>query len=142
MGTIVAEGYNAFETTKSPTGVVKYLETPKDVLGLIQSGTLKDHILLVRGGTTTFLTPALSMGATGILTMSGAPESHLGILSREFQTPCVMTIGLTDSASRYSAGGTDESHFTEIVERLEGKLVRLVCDDENTGRVQLEENGR
>ncbi|WP_396287683.1 hypothetical protein [Amycolatopsis sp. PS_44_ISF1] len=27
--------------------------------------------------------------------MSGAPESHLGIRSREFQTPCVMTAHLT-----------------------------------------------
>ena len=54
-------------------------------------------MLLVRGGTTTFLAPALTMGAIGIITMSGAPESHLGILSREFQTPCVMTAGLVDS---------------------------------------------
>ncbi len=59
---ILAEGYNVFETDKSPTGVIKYLDSPKDVIALIQSGKLKDHILLVRGGTTTFLAPALSMG--------------------------------------------------------------------------------
>jgi phosphoenolpyruvate synthase/pyruvate phosphate dikinase len=141
MSRTVAEGYNAFETKKVPTGVVKYLETPNDVLALIRSGTLKDHILLVRGGTTSFLAPALSMGATGILTMSGAPESHLGILSREFQTPCVLTIGLTDSDSRYQAGNTDDAHFETIVQRLEGKRVRLDCDDDNVGRVYLEENG-
>ena len=141
MSGIVAEGYNVFETKKAPTGVVKYLETPNDVLALIRSGTLKDHILLVRGGTTTFLAPVLSMGATGILTMSGAPESHLGILSREFQTPCVMTIGLTDSDSRYQAGGSDEAHFDAIVERLEGKHVRLDCGDAHVGRVYLEETG-
>ena len=92
MSSIIAEGYSAFETEKAPTGVVKYLETPNEVLALIRSGKLKDHILLVRGGTTTFLAPALSMGAIGVITMSGAPESHLGILSREFQTPCVMTV--------------------------------------------------
>lgn len=140
MRSIVAEGYNAFETRKAPTGVVKYLETPNDVLALIQSERLKDYILLVRGGTTSFLAPALSMGATGILTMSGAPESHLGILSREFQTPCVMTIGLTGSDSRYQAGSTDDAHFEAIVQRLEGKRVRLDCDDDNVGRVYLEEN--
>jgi signal transduction protein with GAF and PtsI domain len=111
------------------------------VLALIQSGTLKDYILLVRGGTTTFLAPVLSVGATGILTMSGAPESHLGILSREFQTPCVMTIGLTDSDSRYQAGSTDDAHFEAIVQRLEGKRVRLDCHDDDVGRVYLEENG-
>ena len=141
MSNIVAEGYNAFETKKAPTGVVKYLETPNEVLALIQSERLKDYILLVRGGTTTFLAPALSMGATGILTMSGAPESHLGIIAREFQTPCVMTIGLTESDSRYQAGNTADAHFEAIVQRLEGKRVRLDCDDDNVGRVYLEENG-
>ena len=141
MSNVVAEGYNAFETNKEASGVVKYLERPQDVLALIQSGKLKDHILLVRGGTTTFLTPALSLGATGILTMSGAPESHLGILSREFQTPCVMTIQLTSNGSRYEAGSTDDAHFAEIVAQLDGKRVRLSCDDDEVGRVVLEENG-
>jgi hypothetical protein len=132
---ILAEGYNVFETDKSPSGTVKYLDLPKDVIALIQSGKLKDHILLVRGGTTTFLAPALSMGAIGVITMSGAPESHLGILSREFQTPCVMTVHLTSSGSRYEVGNTDDKHFREIAETLDGRRVRLDCTDGFTGRV-------
>jgi signal transduction protein with GAF and PtsI domain len=132
---ILAEGYNVFETNKSPVGVVKYLDSPKDVIALIQSGKLKEHILLVRGGTTTFLAPALSMGATGVITMSGAPESHLGILSREFQTPCVMTVYLASSDSRYEVGNTDDKHFREIAEALDGRKVRLDCTDTSLGRV-------
>ena len=132
---ILAEGYNVFDTEKSPSGIVKYLDSPKDVISLIQSGKLKDHILLVRGGTTTFLAPALSMGAIGVITMSGAPESHLGILSREFQTPCVMTAHLTNSDSRYEVGNTDEKHFREIAETLDGRKVRLDCTDGSVGRV-------
>jgi hypothetical protein len=132
---ILAEGYNVFDTEKSPSGIVKYLDKPKDVISLIQSGKLKDHILLVRGGTTTFLAPALSMGAIGVITMSGAPESHLGILSREFQTPCVMTAHLTNSDSRYEVGNTDEKHFQEIAEGLDGRKVRLDCTDGSVGRV-------
>lgn len=133
--TVLAEGFNAFETDKTPEGVVKYLGTPQDVIALLSSGRLKEHILLVRGGTTTFLSPALSMGAIGIITMSGAPESHLGILSREFQTPCVMTAHLSDSASRYEVGNTDEGHFEEIRASLEGKRVRLEVNDSEKGRV-------
>lgn len=133
--TVLAEGFNAFETDKTPEGVVKYLGSPQDVIALLSSGGLDDHILLVRGGTTTFLSPALSMGAIGIVTMSGAPESHLGILSREFQTPCVMTAHLSSSDSRYVVGNTDESHFEEIRAALEGKRVRLEVDDSETGRV-------
>ncbi|HJQ47152.1 MAG TPA: PEP-utilizing enzyme [Amycolatopsis sp.] len=135
MGEVLAEGFNVFDTTKSPRGTVKYLSSPADVIQLIQSGKLKDHILLVRGGTTTFLAPALSMGAIGVITMSGAPESHLGILSREFQTPCVMTAHLAGSESRYVVGDTDESHFEEIAKELDGRHVRLDCSDHEIGRV-------
>jgi PEP-utilising enzyme, mobile domain len=137
MGEVLAEGYNVFNTSKSPEGVIKYLGAPQDVIGLIQSGKLGEHILLVRGGTTTFLAPALSMGAIGVITMSGAPESHLGILSREFQTPCVMTAYLTSSDSRYVVGETDDSHFEEIARELDGKRVRLDCTDHEVGRVVL-----
>jgi hypothetical protein len=66
--TVLAEGYNVFDTGKQPSGTIKYLGAPKDVIALIQSGKLKEHILLVRGGTTTFLAPALSMGAIGVVT--------------------------------------------------------------------------
>lgn len=138
MAEVLAEGFNVFDTAKSPTGTVKYLGSPADVITLIQSGRLADHILLVRGGTTTFLAPALSMGAIGVITMSGAPESHLGILSREFQTPCVMTAHLTSSDSRYVVGNTGEAHFEEIAKELDGRRVRLDCTDHEVGRVIAE----
>src|SRR5690606_1757657 len=138
MAQVVAKGYNTFETTKEPVGVVRYLDKPQDVLDLISSGQLAEHILLVRGGTTTFLSPALSMGAIGVLTMSGAPESHLGILSREFQIACGMTVYLTDSDSRYEVGNVDGSHFDEIIKTLDGQRVRLRCTDDETGEVLLE----
>src|SRR5271154_1785396 len=133
----VAEGYNSFETKKAPVGVVKYLPDPKSVIALIQSGKLKEHILLVQGGTTTFLAPALSMGSIGVITMSGAPESHLGILSREFQMPCVMTAYLTDSPSRYVTGGDNNAHFAALVKALDGKRVQLNVEDREFGRVAL-----
>jgi hypothetical protein len=135
--TVIAEGYNAFETNKTATGTVKYLKDPAAVMGLIKSGKLADHILLVRGGTTTFLAPALTMGAIGVITMSGAPESHLGILSREFQIPCVMTAYLTSSSSRYVVGDPGDEHFAEIIKELEGKKVTLDCSDHDTGKVIL-----
>ena len=134
---VLAQGYNVFETEKRPSGVVKYLASPQDVIGLIQSGKLKQHILLVRGGTTTFLAPALSMGAIGVITMSGAPESHLGILSREFQIPCVMTVHLPDSNSRYVPGETGDEPLRGHPPRLEGKNVTLACRDHDTGKVVL-----
>lgn len=136
---VIAEGYNSFETDKTPIGTVKYLPNPKSVIELIKSGKLKEYIILAEGGTTTFLAPVLSMGAIGVITMSGAPESHLGILSREFQIPCVMTVGLPSSESRYVTGGENTAHFAEIIKALDGKRVQLFCDHAETGRVALAE---
>lgn len=132
---IIAQGYNSFETKKTPEGTVIYLPNPQSVIKLIQSGKLKEHILLVQGGTTTFLSPALSMGAIGVITLSGAPESHLGILSREFQMPCVMTTYLLDSEDRYITGGNNDVHFKTMIDRLQGKRVRLDCSDREFGQV-------
>lgn len=134
---VIAEGFNSFETDKKPIGTVKYLPDPKSVIALIQSGKLKDHIVLAQGGTTTFLAPVLSMGCMGVITLSGAPESHLGILSREFQIPCVMTTYLTGSKSRYVTGGDNSAHFAEMVKALDGKKVQLDCKGGELGHVLL-----
>ncbi len=96
-----------------------------------------DGRTLAQGGTTTFLAPALSMGAIGVLTLSGAPESHLGILSREFQIPCIMTTYLCGSDSRYVTGGNNGAHFAAVTAALNGKRVRLHCTDSDLGRVEL-----
>ena len=69
--------------------------------------------------------------------MSGAPESQLGILSREFQLPCVMTAHLTESESRYVTGANNKAHFQEMIKALDGKRVELRCDDREVGRVHL-----
>lgn len=134
---VLAEGFNSFETKKKPVGIVKYLPDPKSVIALIQSGKLNQHIVLAQGGTTTFLAPALSMGAIGVITLSGAPESHLGILSREFQIPCVMTAHLKDSESRYAAGADNKAHMAMMIEALDGKKVQLSCEGGETGQILL-----
>jgi phosphoenolpyruvate-protein kinase (PTS system EI component) len=137
--TVLAEGYNAFETPKSPTGVVKYLGDPTAVIALISSGKLQDHIILAQGGTTTFLSPALTMGCLGVITLSGAPESHLGILSREFQIPCIMTAYQPNTETRYVTGGNNDEHFKQMIAALDGKKVRLKCDHHDVAQVLLED---
>jgi phosphoenolpyruvate-protein kinase (PTS system EI component) len=134
---VIAEGFNSFETKKKPIGTVKYLPDPKSVIALIQSGKLKEHIVLAQGGTTTFLAPVLSMGAIGVITLSGAPESHLGILSREFQIPCVMTAYGTESEARYVTGGDNKAHFDAMIKALDGKKVQLNCEGAELGQVLL-----
>ena len=95
------------------------------------------HLRLFRALVLASVAPALSMGSIGVITMSGAPESHLGILSREFQMPCVMTAYLTNSDARYVTGGNNDAHFAAMVKALDGKRVQLHCQDRDTGRIAL-----
>ena len=71
-------------------GPVKWLDSHQAVIDFVRSGQVADTIVVARGGTTTFLTPALTGGVKGIITLQGAPASHLGILSREYGIPCIM----------------------------------------------------
>ena len=132
---LLATGLNAFNTAVEPEGIVKFLGTPLDVIELVTSGEANEYIILAQGGTTTFLSPILAEGTRGILTMSGAPQSHLGILSREFQIPCVMTVALEGWDRRYVPGESGPDYFQTIVAALDGKRVRMSCGEAAVGRV-------
>jgi signal transduction protein with GAF and PtsI domain len=64
------------------------VEGPDDVLELMDSGA-DGVVALVRDAGATFLAP-IYHELTGIICTSGTLRSHIGIVSREFQVPCVM----------------------------------------------------
>ena len=66
----------------------KAMETPDDVLDLMDTGA-DGVVALVRDAGATFLAPIFHE-LTAIVCTSGTPRSHIGIVSREFQVPCVM----------------------------------------------------
>jgi hypothetical protein len=76
-------------------GPAKWLDSPQDVIEFVRSGNVAETIVVARGGTTTFLTPALTAGVKGVVTLQGAPASHLGILTREYGVPCIMGVRFT-----------------------------------------------
>lgn len=88
----VGQGLNVYESPEVVEGTVRWLETPEDVIAFANSGDVSDVIVVSRGGTTSFLTMALNAGVRGVVTLQGAPESHLGILCREYGIPCVMAV--------------------------------------------------
>ena len=93
---LIATGIKAFTTTNSATGRIRFLDSPDEVLEFIDGPDVEETVVISRGGTTTFMSPALMSGVAGLITLQGAPESHLGILSREFSIPCVMTTVFTE----------------------------------------------
>jgi signal transduction protein with GAF and PtsI domain len=69
-------------------GTWRALEGPDDVLALMDTGA-EGIIALVRDAGATFLAPVYHE-LTGVVCTSGTVRSHIGIVSREFQIPCVM----------------------------------------------------
>ena len=76
------------------------LAGPDDVLALMDTGA-EGVVALVRDAGATFLAP-IYHELTGIVCTSGTLRSHIGIVSREFQVPCVM--GCAFSSEEPAAG--------------------------------------
>ncbi|KQY50878.1 MULTISPECIES: PEP-utilizing enzyme [unclassified Nocardioides] len=92
----IGTGVKAFTSANSATGTIRFLDSPEEVLDFIDGPDVETTVVISRGGTTTFMSPALMAGVAGLITLQGAPESHLGILSREFGIPCVMSTEFTE----------------------------------------------
>ena len=69
-------------------GTLRHLDSPDEVLALLDTSA-EGVIALVRDAGATFLAP-LYHELTAVVCTSGTPRSHIGIVSREFQVPCVM----------------------------------------------------
>jgi signal transduction protein with GAF and PtsI domain len=75
-------------------GAWRMLHTPDDVLSLMDTGA--DGVVAgVQDAGATFLAPIFDE-LTAVVCMSGTPASHIGIVSREYQVPCLMAASFTD----------------------------------------------
>ncbi|MFZ7088799.1 PEP-utilizing enzyme [Curtobacterium sp. RRHDQ10] len=125
----VGTGLTVYETDEVVEGVVKWLETPEDVIAFVaDDADVSDVVVISRGGTTTFLTMALNAGVRGVVTLQGAPESHLGILCREYGIPAVMSVAF-DKGVRTGRGETIPA---------DGVRIRLDVRERPQGTVSVE----
>jgi len=76
------------------------IESPDDVLALMDTGA-EGVVALVRDAGATVLAP-IYHELTAVICTGGTPRSHIGIVSREFQVPCVM--GATFPGGEPAAG--------------------------------------
>lgn len=70
------------------------LSSPDDVLALMDTSA-EGVVACVADAGATFLAPIFDE-LTAIVCLSGTPMSHIGIVSREYQVPCIMAAVLTD----------------------------------------------
>jgi signal transduction protein with GAF and PtsI domain len=75
-------------------GRFKAMEVADDVLDLMDAGAA-GVVALVREAGATFLAP-IYHELTAVICTSGTPRSHIGIVSREFRVPCVMSTSFPD----------------------------------------------
>ena len=133
---VIGRGVNVI-VAEPREGTVRYMRTPKDVIALLKEGDVSDTVLLARAGTVTFLGPLLPRKPVGILTMEGMPQSHLGILSREFGLPAIMTVLMENAPiERLGANGVPTVAYLDLIARtLDGRRVVLDCRDPQAGVV-------
>jgi len=130
----VANGEIVFPTDEKITGVIRHMGGTQDVLQALDEFDLDETIGLVRAGTCSFASPLLSNDICGLITLEGAPQSHLGILSREYGISAIM--GRNALEVRDGLVGDDlkpgtEAYFTAVAEALDGRTVQLDCSNEN-----------
>ncbi|HZZ49730.1 MAG TPA: PEP-utilizing enzyme [Pseudonocardia sp.] len=137
---LVATGLNVAKRDGTVRGRVRYVGKPVDVVRLLRDPEITSTIVLTQGGAVTFAGALLPKRPAGLITIEGAPESHLGIVSREFSIPAIMSLQLSDGsgADRLGVDGLmTDTYVKHVVATLGDRVVELSCDDEETGKVFL-----
>ena len=114
---IIGKGLSCASRTEVD-GELVYIQTVEDVIDLFD--TAEGKICLIDDAGTTTLGPILS-DLTGILCTTGSGGSHLAIVSREFDLPCIMNIDI------------DIDDLTQ----LNGKMGRISTEEDNAGILYL-----
>jgi phosphohistidine swiveling domain-containing protein len=122
---VVGTGTSVFDQDEPVTGTVHFVTNPQEVMQLLNED-LDNVIGLVRAGTCSFASPLLSNGVGGLITMEGAPTSHLGILSREFNIACVMSM---EPEEDLGVPPDHDEYFQRLGESIDGRTVRLDTSD-------------
>ena len=78
------------------------MQTPDDVLELMDD-TAEGVVAGVQDAGATFLAPIFDE-LTAVVCMSGTQVSHIGIVSREYEVPCIMATAFADGVP---ADGTE-----------------------------------
>ena len=89
------------------------LATPDDVLALMDSSA-EGVVACVADAGATFLAPIFE-DLTAVVCLSGTPLSHIGIVSREYHTPCIMGTTLTETPADDSEVEVDCSDADGVV---------------------------
>ena len=112
---VIGTGTKVFDA-EPVHGVWRRLNAPDDVLDLMDTSA-EGVIACVADAGATFLAPIFD-DLAGVVCLSGTPLSHIGIVSREYQVPCIMGTQLVSEPEDGSAVEIDCSGAVGIVRTL------------------------
>jgi len=93
--TVIGTGTPTF-ATGAVDGEIVHVTSPVEVLDLLDdTARVAGLVLLIDEPGATFLSPLLLAGPRAVICTAGTPKSHLGIVTREFDIPCVVGVGLS-----------------------------------------------
>jgi signal transduction protein with GAF and PtsI domain len=70
------------------------MDSPDDVIAVMDEGAV-GMVAVVADAGATFLAPIFE-DCAAVVCLSGTPLSHIGIVSREYQVPCIMSAVLSE----------------------------------------------
>lgn len=103
---------------KEVIGELVFIKTVQDVIALFDNA--KGRICAVEDAGTTTLGPILQ-DLSGVICTTGGSGSHLAIVSREYDLPCIMALDMKPKK----------------LKSLDGKNVKIVTKDDNLGILYL-----
>jgi signal transduction protein with GAF and PtsI domain len=93
----VGRGTRVFEAAPV-RGAWRPLDSPEDVIAIMDEDAYEGVVAVVADAGATFLAPIFE-DLAAVVCRSGTPLSHIGIVSREYEVPCVMATTFTDEPS-------------------------------------------
>ena len=93
----VGKGTKVFDAAPV-RGAWRRFDSPDDVLDLMDDDDAGAVVGVVADAGATFLAPIFE-DLAAVICLSGTPLSHIGIVSREYEVPCIMSTSFTTEPS-------------------------------------------
>jgi hypothetical protein len=127
---IVGSGDNVFKAPADVTGIARYINDVDRVMEMLTGGVPERTVAIIDDSGGTLTAPILGH-FTAVVCMGGTVRSHLGILTREYNVPCLMNAqldGLGDGDEilvEYSKAAADAYAEAEAAANNRSRIIKL-----------------
>jgi hypothetical protein len=127
---IVGTGDNVFKAAADVTGTARYVSDVDRVMEMLTGGVPENTVAIIDDSGGTLTAPILG-DFKAVVCMGGTVRSHLGILTREYNVPCLMNAtldGLADGdevSVEYSKPAADAYADADSASAARARIIKL-----------------